>query len=104
MELSKAELKLLYGYIRKMSDKFDFMGQEMTVEEADVISKIADEVCSPAQKLPDDGMVYEDEDGMCVHIRPMKSFRAIPQFIAENKNALRGRALLLRKFCTKVSF
>ena len=63
MELSKAELKLLYGYIRKMSDKFDFMGQEMTVEEADVISKIADEVCSPAQKLPDDGMVYEDEDG-----------------------------------------
>lgn len=76
MELSKAELKLLYGYIRKMSDKFDFMGQEMTVEEADVISKIADEVCSPAQKLPDDGMVYEDEDG---NVRACSTDEIIPR-------------------------
>lgn len=76
MELSKAELKLLYGYIRKMSDKFDFMGQEMTVEEADVISKIADEVCSPVQKLPDDGMVYEDEDG---NVRACSTDEIIPR-------------------------
>ena len=76
MELSKAELKLLYAYIRKMSDKFDFMGQEMTVEEADVISKIADEVCSPAQKLPDDGMVYEDEDG---NVRACSTDEIIPR-------------------------
>ena len=63
MEMSKAEMKLIYEYIRKMNDKFDPMGFEMSEEEAAVIGKIADEVCGPAQKMPDDGMVYEDEAG-----------------------------------------